>query len=284
MSGEEDRAVIHHFYELLNSGQLDQIDSLFTSDYIDHNPQVPSPSLEGLKQLLGMVTSAFPDFNITVEDMIDEGDKVVARLSLRGTQKGMFMDIPQTGRQVMATGLSIFRLVDGMIAEEWFIFDALGLAQQLRAAPPSIEQNKAVIRRFYEELLSQGDLSVADELCTPDFIAHFLPPGMPSGVAGLKQLLSMYRAAFPDLESRIEDLIAQEDTVVARAVTRGTNQGEFLGNPPTGKQVAVAGIDMFRLENGKIVEQWLNRDDLGLMQQVGLMPVPGQPSAQDPTQ
>ncbi len=280
MSGEENRAVIHHFYQLLNMGQIDQIDSLFTEDYIDHNPQAPSPSLEGLKQLLVMVTSGFPDFHITVDDMIDEGDRVVARLRLSGTHKGTFLDIARTGKRVTATGLSIFRLEKRKIAEEWFIFDALGLAQQLRAAPSPTEQNKVVIRRFYEELLSQGNLAVADELCAPDFIAHFLPPDMPPGVAGLKQLVGMYRVAFPDLESTIEDLIAQGDTVVARAVTRGTNQGEFLGLPASGKQVAVAGIDMFRLEDGKIVEQWLNRDDLGLLQQVGVIPTPGQTGGQ----
>jgi steroid delta-isomerase-like uncharacterized protein len=212
--------------------------------------------------------------------MIDEGDKVVARLSLRGTHNGSFMGVPTTGRRVNSTGLSIFRLEDGKIAEEWFIFDALGLIQELSSAPPttgaasSTEANKAVIRRFYDEFLSQGNLAVVEELFAPNFVGHFLPPGMPPGGEGLKQLFSMYRAAFPDVQSTIEDLVAHDDLVVARATTRGTNQGGFMGFPATGRSVAVAGIDMFRLKDGKIVEQWLNRDDLGLLQQLGVIPTP----------
>ncbi len=253
MSTTENQAVIRHFYELLNTGKLDQIDQLFTGDYVDHNPQVPMPNLMGLKQLLGMVTTAFPDFHLTVEDMIDEGNKVVARLILRGTHHGPFMGIPPTGKQATATGLSIFRVADGKIAEEWFLFDALGLMQQLSTGSASPEANKAIIRRFYEEILTKGDLAVADELCAPDYAGHFLPPTVPPGIEGLKQLLTMYRTAFPDLRFTIEDLIAQGDKVVARATTRGTNQGTFLGSAPTGKQVAVTGIDMFRLVDGKVV-------------------------------
>ena len=283
MSMEENKTVIRRFYETINAGSVDQIDQFFTSDYVDHNPQAPTPDLAGLKQLLAMIATAFPDFHLTAEDMRAEGDRVVARLSLSGTNQGSFMGIPPTGKQITTTGLSIFRLTNGKIAEEWFLFDALGVIQQLgglrlpsQQPAGSIEANKAAIRRFYEEFLSRGDLAVADELCAPDYAAHFLPPWAPNGVEGLKQILTMYRTAFPDVRSTIEDLIAEGDQVIARATTRGTHRGAFMGIPPTGKQVAVIGIDAFRLVDGKIVEHWLNRDDVGILQQLGMMPEPGQ--------
>jgi len=134
------------------------------------------------------------------------------------------------------------------------------------------ETNKAVVRRLYEELLDAGDLGAADRLCAPEYVAHFLPPGATPGIEGLKQLVGLYRAALPDLHFELEDLVAEGDTVAARATTSGTHLGPFMGAFPTGRRVTVAGIDTFRLADGRIVEQWLNRDDLGLLQHLGVLP------------
>ena len=88
----------------------------------------------------------------------------------------------------------------------------------------------------------------------------------------------MYLTAFPDLHFTVEDLIAEGDKVVARLTVRGTQQGAFMGIPPTGKHVTVTGIDINRLAGGKSVEHWLNMDTLGLLQQLGVIPAPGQAS------
>jgi steroid delta-isomerase-like uncharacterized protein len=142
----------------------------------------------------------------------------------------------------------------------------------------SSEENKALVRRFFEET-SRGNLDVLDELMSESYVDHNLPPGLPPGREGQRQLIRSYLRAFPDLRFTIEDLIAEGDKVVTRGHYQGTQQGEFLGIPPTGKQVNVALIDIVRLADGKLVEHWIEADNLGMLQQLGAIPMLGQPSA-----
>ena len=137
----------------------------------------------------------------------------------------------------------------------------------------STEDNKAHVRRGFEAV-NQKNLAVFDELLTPDVVFHNASTTM-QGLEAYKQFLSMYMTAFPDLHFTIEDMIAEGDTVVARFTTRGTHQGNLMGIPPTGKQVSGTGMFIDRIVNGKGVEQWFNTDDLGLLQQLGVVPTMG---------
>src|ERR1700736_143286 len=137
----------------------------------------------------------------------------------------------------------------------------------------STEQNKAVVRRFVEEVINKHNLARIDELFTPDYVNH--APGLPPGREAEKQLNSASFAAFPDARVTIEDLVAEGDKVVARVSYRGTHTGDFMGIPPTGKQFIVTGAGVFRVADGKIAEQWSNLDMLSLMQQLGAMPLMG---------
>ena len=137
----------------------------------------------------------------------------------------------------------------------------------------STEENKANVRRGFEAV-NQKNLAVFDELLTPDIVVHTASTTN-QGLEAYKQVLSMYMTAFPDLHFTIEDMIADGDTVVVRYTTRGTHQGNFMGIPPTGKQVSETGIFIDRIVNGKAVEQWINGDDLGLLQQLGVVPAMG---------
>lgn len=140
----------------------------------------------------------------------------------------------------------------------------------------STEDNKALARRSYEAF-NQRNWADYYELCTPDFVFHMASMTI-QGLEAYKQFLSMYLTAFPDLHFTIEDIIAEGDTVVVRQTARGTHQGDLMGIPPTGKQVTVSGIAISRIVNGKAVEDWFNGDDLGLLQQLGVVPAPGQAS------
>ncbi|HBY95362.1 MAG: ester cyclase [Ardenticatenaceae bacterium] len=140
----------------------------------------------------------------------------------------------------------------------------------------STEQNKAVIRRWIEEVINKQNLAVIDETHTSDSINHFLPPGLPQGPAGEKQLSTMFFSAFPDGKFTIEDLIAEGDKIAMRYTYRGTHKGDFQGIPPTGKQFTATGINILRFSGGKIAESWVSFDTLGLMQQLGVIPAPGQ--------
>ena len=141
----------------------------------------------------------------------------------------------------------------------------------------STEANKAISRRFFEEMVNAQQLDVADEIFAADHTYH--DPSSPMigpGPEGMKQLISMYIAAYPDLHHAIEDRIAEGDTVVTRWIGTGNHQGDLLGIPPTGKSAKVMGIWIHRLAGGKIVESWNVWDTLTMLQQLGVVPAPGQ--------
>ena len=136
----------------------------------------------------------------------------------------------------------------------------------------SAEQNLEVVRRTMGPL--DEVLAAHDELYGPGWVGHF--PGMPPLDAdGHRRYSAVMMAAFPDLERTIEDLFAADDKVVLRWSARGTNTGEFNGMPPSGRHATSSGITIFRLEDGTIVEEWAESDLLGLLQQLGAIPVPG---------
>ena len=140
----------------------------------------------------------------------------------------------------------------------------------------STEENKALIRRFYEEI-SKGNLAVVGELVATDLVEHSpFVPGQASGRQGTVELFTMIHAAFPDLRITAEDMVAEGDKVVARGTMSGTHKGEFIGIAPTGKQVTVVLIEIIRIVAGKMVEHWNVVDSLGMMQQLGTVPPPGQ--------
>jgi predicted ester cyclase len=140
------------------------------------------------------------------------------------------------------------------------------------------EENKAVVRREIEELLNyMGNLDAAEEIIAPDYVSHEPTSGETRGREVAKQFAATYREAFPDLQTTIEDMVAEGDKVVVRFRGRGTHQGETeVFGPPTGKRMEMTGITINRVSDGKIVEAWTNSDALGMMQQLGLIPEPGQ--------
>lgn len=141
----------------------------------------------------------------------------------------------------------------------------------------STEENKAHIQRFMDEVLNRGDLAACDELVAPDFIELDPLPGQEQGREGLKQALAQIRQGFPDIHWSIEAQIAEADMVATRFVWRGTHRGEFFGVPATGRQVSVPGVVIDRIVGGKMNESRILMDTLGMMQQLGVIPTPGQP-------
>ena len=141
----------------------------------------------------------------------------------------------------------------------------------------STEQNKALFRRFVDEVFNHGNMSLVDELVAPDFVEHEeLPPGIPQDREGAKQLTTMLRSAFPDFKATIHDIIAEGDKVAVRMTWSGTQQGEFMGIPPTGKSVSIGVFDIVRVAGGKLVDHWGQMDNMGMMQQLGVVPAPGE--------
>jgi steroid delta-isomerase-like uncharacterized protein len=138
------------------------------------------------------------------------------------------------------------------------------------------EENKALVRRYLDEAWNKGNVGIIDELMANDYARYMSGPVQPLDREGQKQRITAFRKALPDLYLAIDDLIAEGDKVVFRITLRGTNQGAFMGIPPTGKPMTVTAIDVVRFADGKIVEHWGQMDSLGLMQQLGAVPTPGQ--------
>jgi predicted ester cyclase len=138
----------------------------------------------------------------------------------------------------------------------------------------SAEQNKALVRRLFEEGLNQNKPGVIDELIAPNFVIYEQPPGFPHDREGFRQLFATYRKGFPDLHVTFEAEFADGEYVIHRGYGTATHKGEFQGIPPTGKQVKINFIHIWRVANGQMVENWVQMDLLGLMQQLGAIPAP----------
>ena len=138
------------------------------------------------------------------------------------------------------------------------------------------EQNKAIVSRWVAGGWNNGDLSLVDEFYTADYTSH--SPGAPDvqGQDAFKAFVTMYRTAFPDIHFTLEDLVADGDKVAWRATTRGTHRGELMGIPPTGKPIVASSSIVSRFENGKWAEDWVLIDTIGMLQQLGVIPMPGQ--------
>jgi steroid delta-isomerase-like uncharacterized protein len=140
------------------------------------------------------------------------------------------------------------------------------------------EENKALAHRFHLDIFQRGNFVVVDHLISPNFVWHApgTPPEWTQGPEGVRRAAAAVRAAYPDLDFTHEDTLAEGDRVMIRWTMRGTHNGPLMGTPPTGKSVTVTGVDIFRIAGGQIVELWQHWDQLGMLQQLGVIPAPEQ--------
>ena len=305
--------------EVSNQGNLDLVVEIFDryiSHQPDGHTEERGP--EDVKRFMGAFHQVFPDFHSTIEDQIAEGDKVATRWTMRGTHQGEFRGAAPTTNRITVTGIGIFRFSEeGKVVESWDNFDQLGMMQQLGVipmpeqagdAPPDIpsphlptttpgedvvrpeqqetsqagereQKNKALIRRYFEEIDAERDVAVLDEFLAPDFVDHSPSPGFTPDFEGMRQSFAHFLAATPDGYHNVEGMIAEGDKVVTRIYAYGTQTGELFGIPPTGKRMTSTGIAIHRIADGKIVEHWGEVDTLGVLQQLGVIPPPEQGEA-----
>ena len=284
--------------EVWNQGNLDVVEELFNPDFVYHIAGIPDvQGTEGVKQAATMYRTAFPDLHFIIEEQIAEADKLALRWTATGTHNGEFMGLPPTGNQMTVTGISFARFANGKFAEEWTVYDALGLMEQLGAAPvthtnytwgassevtgePGEEMpNTALVLYLVEKFWNQQNVNALDETHRPDALAHIpVIPGHPLPFYMYKHVCLLHLAAFPDLRITTDDIIAEGDKVVARWTVSGTHQGELMGIPASGKQISFTGMTVHRFVDGKIAENWWAYDAMGMMQQItaSLEPEPAQ--------
>jgi steroid delta-isomerase-like uncharacterized protein len=284
MQEDEDRKqlVRRFFDEVWNQGRFEFMDEFYAPDFKLHalweNTALGGggdADIDGAKSAIRGWRAGFPDLRVTVEEQVVEGEVVTSRHFAIGTNDRSFRGIPPTGKVGSMSGMTMTRIAGGKIQEAWTLWDVVGLMRQLGVVPdPSLgERNKAIVRRFYEELWNEGRMETADELFDVDFVGH--APGNAEdsrGPEGVKKLIRMWREAAPDLKVEIVSQQAEGDKVATRFTCAGTQTGELMGIAPTGNFGVMAGIAITRIENGKVMSDWGEFDLLGLMQQLGVIP------------
>lgn len=283
---EENKAMFRRFIdEVWNNGNLAVADELFAPDaFTPSAPQLP-PGPEGVKVIATLWRTAFPDFHMTIEDLIAEEDKVVARFTETGTHQGEFMGIAPTGRRISITEIGILRLVNNKVAESWYEVDMLSLMQQLGVLPPReestainnieqesimandiIEQNRQIGQNFFNFLMRGGD---PNEVFSPDFVYHDAQ-GVSHDLAGTMALIQPILVAIPDRAVEVEEEIITNDRVVLRWRRSGSFQNDAWGVHATGTRFNDVGVTILGIgANNKIAEIWEFVDFLNFFTQIG---------------
>jgi len=285
---EANKAIMLRAEEFWNTGDMAIMDEVYAADFVNHDPTAPDVrDLDSLKGFAAALFAGMPNFHVTSQDMVAEGDKVAGRWTATATQTGEFFGIPPTGNQATWTGISVYRFADGKIVETWWSKDVAGLMEQLGVMPPTRasytwgessgvtgdpgdpETNKAIVQRMIDEVMNQQNMGVIDEVFAADYLMH--DPAWPmevKGPEGFKQWTGMMLEPYFSDSYTSAEMTAEGDKVAVYWSWSGTHTGEFMGIPPTGRHIAITGTSIHRFADGKFVESWASYDMMGMMQQL----------------
>lgn len=260
-------ALYSRFLSALNTADYDEIAEVIAVDFEDHHPGF---EVHGLDDYLTALRAAHDDLQLegNLVEALAIDDKVVTRCRLTGRHVGPAFGFPPTGGEVAWTTTEIWRVADGKLVERWAEDDLLGLRGQLS---PDVD-NVALITRL-NDVVNGRNYDEMDEL----FAESFVDQNPAWSVTDLDELKGIIRAAHEALDfTSHHDLIYAADggKVVIHITFTGRHVGEFLGQAPTGKRVEWTSIEVYRIENGRIVERWVQADTTGLMRQLGAV-LPG---------
>jgi len=281
--------------EAWSGGQLAVIDDVVAPGFVYHEPalgDIPGP--EGLKQTIMGYRMAYPDLTFTSEEMIAADDLVAMRWTARGTQQGELMGIPATGLATTTVGINIARFdAEGKMVEQWSNWDVLGLMQQLGVVEPARpgpewylwdadseitgaagdpEENKLLVLRVKKQFWTGRDIAGLNETHHPNAIGHDNSIPGERTYESYQQACIEFLTVFPDLGFTVDSIFAEGDKVVVRWTGMGTQQGELMGIPASGKYVTYTGTTIYRIADGKIAESWWAYDVMGLIQQLTAPP------------
>ena len=296
---EQNKALVRKIYQATETGDAAILDAVVADDVVEHplNPGQP-PGREALKQIFGGFSVLFPDLRIIVEDIIAGGDRAAVRSTVTGTPAGPYLGVDPAGRPMRFEAIDIWHIEDGLVTEGWHVEDfvaalvgwgAITFASRplASAAPPAAAPAASradspldVVRRWYQALRS-ADTAAIGAIIDDHFVNHGpIGVGIPmsTGKAGIgDDVLSLHRA-FPDLDLIVADMFAEQDKAVTRVIARGTHLGPLPHIPPTARRTAVMGHEIWRVANGRILEHWGRFEDLDLLQQLGVLPIPSVPA------
>ena len=295
----EMKEVVVKLFDESNKQNLAVFDELFADDFVSYGGAgfQDLQGAESFRQLYLQFLEGLPDLQFRVDQVVAEGNLCAVRGTLSGTHTGNFMGFaPPTGNHVVWTGTAILQFdANGLINARWQEWDGLGVMQQMGVIPEFLDgnslvseplplhisggysspiQNKATVRRFIEHFWNQGVLELADEIFHPQATSPRAPQ-LPTGPEGVKVIAKTFRDAMPDYHiDEIKALLADGDQVLVWFTQSGTQTGELMGIPPSGKKATWGEIGILRFAGGKVVESWYNVDMLGLFQQLSLGDTP----------
>jgi predicted ester cyclase len=274
------RQLVDEAWSAIERGDIERLGDLFVPDAEMFTTSGSGAGIDHIKAVFTRHTSGYPDIRHEVLDAVESagGDAVALEIVFTATHggelRGPFGTIAPTGKRLRWRSSDHVRARDGRIVSWHAHFDRLALLDQLDqlpARPPAGNGsgNKAVLRRMLKEVFEEGRLEVLDEVLTGDFVNHRTPPGVDSGIGGLRMIVGMERAGFPDLRYTVEREVEEGDFVVQVTTVEGTHQGHIFGVAPTGRRVSWRQVHIIRMRDGRMAEHWGVSDLASLWVQIG---------------
>lgn len=311
MDCKENKSIVCAFWSAIAANDENKLREVLAPDLQVYNPVGSEPQNRDTHiQTSLQWNRAFSASRFEIEAQICEGNMVVTRGVMRASHsKGAFLGVPPTGIKIAVPGITIARIRDGRIVERHVCSDRLGMMRQLGILPSPqaggpgtaagrvgqadapisqesrksdyfkqkensammSEQYKAVSRRYFSAC-QFNDHSALKEVLSSELLAHHRGLPGPLSRDELLQTIDAFAKAFSEQQYTIEDQVAEGNTVATRVTWRATHSGPFQGVPATGRRIAVGGIAISRIENGRIVERWLSMDQMEMLKQLGLVP------------
>lgn len=309
---EENQAIVQRFFDAVTAGDMDVVAETLGPELLQDLAKLPdSQTAEEFIATLEVLRSAFPDIRWEIEHWILDGDYVAARGVVLGTHLGEFQGIAPTGIEFNMQTFPIFRIECGRIVEHWAQVDAIGRLQQLGAIPPSggsaagtptsdassavaagaspaamdatpsgecpvtsEAENAALVQRWYDEVWTQANYDVIDDVMAPDHRHHRVLDRFSVGSDLREETVRSWHATFPDYEVDVKLVLTEGDLVVTAWTATGTHLGPWQDVEPTGNRITWSGHTLFRIECGKIAEEWSEANALDFFQQMGVVDWP----------
>jgi steroid delta-isomerase-like uncharacterized protein len=252
--------IVQEILQHSDSGDFTRFRALLADDCEWVNPVVKARGADEISRNVAGFFAAFPRREHQVALTVESGEMVAI--------EGRWVATHDSGRPVEAPFAAIMQVRAEHAAAVRLYLDTAALLAQLNPTDDVRSQNKERYRRWFTDVVSRGDLAATEEMLSEDYRLHF--PGFPEPVdrEGHKALVMLFRSGFPDWVETVEDVIAEDDRVVARIHGQGTHLGEFQGVEATGRQVSATGIGIARISDGRIVEVWAAYDGQGLLDQL----------------
>jgi predicted ester cyclase len=275
------RELVDQVWKAVDSGEIDRLDALFAADAEFSTTAGAGRGIDYIKQVFTRHKSGYPDLAHEIDGSIESGDgsavalRIIHRATHLGVLPGPFGAIAPTGRSLEWRSADHVQAAGGLIVAWHAHFDRLGLLQQVgqldHLAPGADTPQKESVRRVLTQAFEQGQVDVLDELLTADFVNHRTPPGISGDAAGLKQIIAMEHAGFPDLRYTVEWELQEGPWLINVAMARATHQGTIFGVAPSGRAVSWRQVHIFRMDGVRLAEHWGVSDLASLWTQIGLV-------------